>query len=97
MVSGVSALMNIFERRQVLNFRLMCLPLLAVMAGCSGTATAWTEKMTIEKVELPKECAGWQKINFKQRAYYALMREDPALIVDIDSHNLKGKNLGCWE
>ncbi|HWD14910.1 hypothetical protein P8H26_06690 [Pseudochrobactrum sp. sp1633] len=89
--------MSMFERRHVFNARLLCLPLVALLAGCTGTATAWTEKVTIEKVELPKECAGWQKINFKQRAYYALMREDPALIMEIDSHNLKGKNLGCWE
>lgn len=89
--------MNIFERRQILNSKLLCLPLLAVMAGCTSTATAWTEKVTIEKVELPKECAGWEKINLKQRAYYSLMRQDPGLIMEIDSHNLKGKNLGCWE
>lgn len=89
--------MDIFERRQVLNSKLLFLPLLALLAGCTGTATAWTEKVTIEKVELPKECVGWQKINLKQRAYFTLMREDPALIMEIDSHNLKGKNLGCWQ
>ncbi len=89
--------MDMIKSRMVLNFRLLSLPLLALMTGCTGTATAWTEKVTIEKVELPKECAGWQKINIKQRAYYALMRQDPALIMEIDSHNLKGKNLGCWE
>ncbi|WP_439273252.1 hypothetical protein [Pseudochrobactrum sp. HB0163] len=85
------------KNRKFLHCRFLSLPLLAVIAGCTGTAAAWTEKVTIEKVELPKECAGWQKINLKQRSYYALMRQDPALIMEIDSHNLKGKNLGCWE
>lgn len=89
--------MFMFERRQGFNVRLLCLPLIALLAGCTGTATAWTEKVTIEQVELPKECAGWQKINLKQRAYYSLMRQDPALIMEINSHNLKGKNLGCWQ
>ena len=89
--------MSRFERRLAFNFKLFCMPLAAVLAGCTGTATAWTEKVTIEQVELPKECAGWQKINMKQRAYYMLMRDDPALIMEIDSHNLKGKNLGCWQ
>lgn len=89
--------MDVVVRHCVANVKLLSLPVLAVLAGCSGTATAWTEKVTIEKVELPKECVGWQKINMKQRSYYALMRQDPALIMEIDSHNLKGKKLGCWE
>ncbi|GGA91857.1 hypothetical protein GCM10011491_19850 [Brucella endophytica] len=73
------------------------LPLLLGLAGCTTSATAWSEKFTVEKVELPKECAGWQKIELKQRTMLALMRLDPRLIVDIDSHNLKGRNLGCWQ
>lgn len=68
-----------------------------VLSGCSSTAEEWTEKARIESVELPAECAGWQKITIKQRTYIHLMREDPRLIVEIDSHNLKGKNLGCWQ
>lgn len=87
----------IIERQKIINPSLLCLPVLVLLAGCAGTATAWTEKVTIEKVDLPKECAGWQKINFKQRTYYMLMRDDPTLIMEIDSHNLKGKNLGCWQ
>lgn len=89
--------MNILKRRQLTSSQLLLWPMMAVLAGCTGTATAWTEKVTIEQVELPKECAGWQKINLKQRAYFTLMREDPGLIMEIDSHNLKGKNLGCWQ
>lgn len=73
------------------------LSMMGVLSGCSSTATAWTEKARIESVELPVECAGWQKITIKQRTYINLMREDPRLIVEIDSHNLKGKNLGCWQ
>ncbi|PYE88917.1 hypothetical protein [Phyllobacterium leguminum] len=76
---------------------LAALPLLLGLAGCTGTATAWTEKFTVEKVELPRECAGWQKIDLKQRTTLALMRLDPRLVVDIDSHNLRGRNLGCWK
>lgn len=76
---------------------MLAFPLLAAASGCTTAATAWTEKVTVEQVELPTECAGWQKINLKQRAYFTLMREDPRLIVEIDSHNLKGKNLGCWQ
>jgi hypothetical protein len=89
--------MDMMKHRRSFNYKLLSLPVLAILAGCSTTATAWTEKVTIEKVELPKECAGWQKINLKQRTYFGLMRQDPGLILDIDSHNLKGKNLGCWE
>ncbi|YBV96088.1 hypothetical protein M1D80_21240 [Phyllobacteriaceae bacterium JZ32] len=71
------------------------LPLLIGLSGC--TATAWSEKFSVETVELPKECAGWQKIDVKQRTTLALMRLDPRLLVDIDAHNLRGRNLGCWE
>jgi len=46
---------------------------------------------------MPTECAGWQKIDLKQRTTLVLLREDPRLVVDIDAHNLKGRNLGCWQ
>lgn len=71
------------------------LPLLAVLAGC--TATAWSEKMSIDTTPVPTECGGWQKIELKQRTSLLLMREDPRLMVDVDAHNLKGRNLGCWQ
>lgn len=90
-------MINTFVRRQTLHSKLFLLPVFGLLTACTSSATAWTEKVTIEQVELPKECVGWQKINLKQRGYYALLREDPALIMEIDSHNLKGKNLGCWQ
>ncbi|WP_342588347.1 hypothetical protein [Phyllobacterium phragmitis] len=72
----------------------LSLPLVLGLSAC--TATAWSEKFAVETVTLPKECAGWQKIDLKQRTSLALVRVDPRLLVDIDSHNLRGKNLGCW-
>ncbi|WP_245419793.1 hypothetical protein [Phyllobacterium salinisoli] len=74
---------------------ILTLPLLVGLSAC--TATAWSEKFAVETVILPKECAGWQKIDLKQRTILALMRSDPRLVVDIDSHNLRGRNLGCWD
>jgi len=70
-------------------------PIVAALSGC--TATAWTEKVKIDSTPMPTECAGWQKIDLKQRTTLALLREDPRLVVEIDSHNLKGRNLGCWQ
>jgi len=69
--------------------------LISVLSGC--TATAWTEKVKIDSTPMPTECAGWQKIELKQRTTMVLLRQDPKLVVDIDSHNLKGRNLGCWQ
>jgi hypothetical protein len=69
--------------------------LISVLSGC--TATAWTEKVKIDSTPMPTECAGWQKIDLKQRTTMVLLRQDPKLVVDIDSHNLKGRNLGCWQ
>ena len=76
---------------------LAALPLLLGLAGCTAGAAAWSEKFTYEKAELPKECAGWQKIEIKQISTLTLMRIDPRVLVDIDSHNLRGRNLGCWQ
>lgn len=74
----------------------MAVPLVAVLSGC--TATAWSETVKLDTAPpMPKECAGWQKIDLKQRTTLVLLREDPRLVVDIDSHNLKGRNLGCWQ
>jgi ABC-type uncharacterized transport system auxiliary subunit len=69
--------------------------LISVLSGC--TATAWTEKVKIDSTPMPTECAGWQKIDLKQRTTMVLLRQDPKLVVDIDSHNLRGRNLGCWQ
>lgn len=46
---------------------------------------------------MPTECAGWQRIDLKQRTAMVLLREDARLATDIDAHNLKGRHLGCWE
>lgn len=73
----------------------LSLPLLAALAGCA--AMAWSEKMRIDTTPVPTECGGWQKIELKQRTSLFLMREDPRLMVDVDAHNLKGRNLGCWQ
>ncbi|MBV2141930.1 hypothetical protein KUG47_00280 [Falsochrobactrum sp. TDYN1] len=68
----------------------------AVLSGCA--AGAWSETVRIDSnPPMPKECAGWQKIDLKQRTALVLLREDPRLAVDIDAHNLKGRNLGCWQ
>ncbi|MGU3401406.1 hypothetical protein ACLBWS_16980 [Brucellaceae bacterium D45D] len=74
---------------------IIAVPLAVVLSGC--TATAWTEKVRIDTTPMPTQCAGWQKIDLKQRTTLALMRSDPRLVVDIDAHNLKGRNLGCWQ
>ncbi|MFD1199043.1 hypothetical protein ACFQ3K_12070 [Brucella gallinifaecis] len=68
----------------------------ALLSGC--TATAWSETVRIDsKPPMPTECAGWQRINLKPRVAMTLLREDARLVTEIDSHNLKGRNLGCWE
>lgn len=80
-----------------MSVKTLVLPCLLMFAGCATQATAWTEKITTQKVELPTECAGWQKIEVKTRTRYFMMKEDQRALVDIDAHNLRGKNLGCWD
>ncbi|EJF91003.1 hypothetical protein [Bartonella tamiae] len=75
----------------------MMLSSLLLIGGCAAQATAWTEKITLQHVEMPKECSGWQKIDIKTRSRYQLMKDDQRALVDIDAHNLRGRNLGCWE
>ncbi|MGU3573961.1 hypothetical protein ACLBWZ_00375 [Brucellaceae bacterium C25G] len=65
------------------------------MQGCS--VNTYAEKITLDKTVMPSECTGWEKIEIRQRTSLFLMREDPRLMVEIDSHNLKGRNLGCWQ
>lgn len=77
--------------------KILWLPCILTLAGCATEATAWTEKLTTQKVELPTECVGWQKINVKTRTRYFMMKEDQRALVDIDAHNLRGRNLGCWD
>lgn len=82
---------------RILSVKTLLLPLMMTIAGCAAQATAWTEKITTQKVELPTECAGWEKIEIKTRSRYYMMKEDQRALVDIDAHNLRGKNLGCWD
>ncbi|MFI3905215.1 hypothetical protein [Ochrobactrum sp. S1502_03] len=68
----------------------------AVVSGCA--ASAWSETVRIDsRPAMPTECAGWQRIDLKQRTAMVLLREDARLATDIDAHNLKGRHLGCWE
>lgn len=81
----------------IMSYKTLFLPCFLVLTGCATEATAWTEKITTQKVELPTECVGWQKIDVKTRTRYFMMKEDQRALVDIDAHNLRGKNLGCWD
>ncbi|WP_297322430.1 hypothetical protein [uncultured Bartonella sp.] len=81
----------------LIDVKVLCLPCILLVSGCATQATAWTEKITTQKVELPTECVGWQKINVKNRTRYFMMKEDQRALVDIDAHNLRGRNLGCWD
>lgn len=67
------------------------------LGGCLSRATDWAEKVTLQDVKLPTECGGWEKLELKNRTRYYLMREDQRLLVNIDAHNLRGRNLGCWK
>lgn len=67
------------------------------LGGCVSYATAWAEKVTLQDVKMPTECSGWEKLEVRSRSRYYLMREDQRLLVNIDAHNLRGRNLGCWK
>lgn len=69
---------------------------LALQAGCASQATVLTEKLAFKNTVMPTECGGWEKIEIKTRTRYYMMREDQTALVNIDAHNLRGKNLGCW-
>lgn len=90
-------MLNMDRLKTFMSVKTAVLPCMLVMAGCAAQATAWTEKITTQKVELPTECTGWEKIDVKARTRYYMMKEDQRALVDIDSHNLRGKNLGCWD
>lgn len=84
------------KMKKQISWRNLCVLSFGVLAtGCQ--ATAWTEKISIEQKNLPQECAGWEEIDIRTRTTYVLMREDPKLAMAIDAHNLKGRNLGCWQ
>ncbi|AQS40883.1 MAG: Hypothetical protein BHV28_01580 [Candidatus Tokpelaia hoelldobleri] len=82
----------------VQRFGLFCvLPAFLLPGGCQTTATAWTKKISLHKTTLPTECSGWEKMLIKSRTRYDLARYDPQLLMNIDAHNLRGRNLGCWK
>jgi len=85
------------HRNFVQRFGLFCLPpVLLLLSGCQ-TATGWAEKINLHKTTLPTECKGWEKMTLKNRSRYDLARYDPQLLMNIDAHNLRGRNLGCWK
>lgn len=45
---------------------------------------------------MPSSCKGWEKIEIKNRTRYYLAQQDQRLLINIDAHNLRGRNLGCW-
>lgn len=73
------------------------MPGMLFLAGCTNRAAEWAEKVTVQRVQMPTECTGWEKLELKNRTRYYLMQNDPRLAVNIDSHNLRGRQLGCWE
>jgi|GEM_PF-457456 len=73
------------------------LPGMLLPGGCTGRITMWAKKVTLQDIEMPTQCAGWEKLELKKRTRYYLVREDQRLLVNIDAHNLRGRNLGCWK
>jgi len=73
------------------------LPVILFLGGCVSNPAAWTRKVTHQDVKMPTQCTGWEKQDIKGSTRYYLMRKDPRLLVDIDAHNLRGRNLGCWK
>jgi len=75
------------------------LALAAALAGCGGgmdNVSGWASKVAHPESRQPKDCAGWQKIELKGHTRYLLLQKDQKLVVNIDAHNLRGRNLGCW-
>jgi len=67
------------------------------LAGCEAENTSLTRQLTGKRVDLPQQCAGWEKIELKNSSRYMLLRHDQRLVVNIEAHNLRGRNLGCWQ
>lgn len=76
--------------------------LLPVISACGSVknmpqnVSDWAGKVARPESRLPKDCAGWQKIELKNHSRYLLMQKDQKLLLNIDAHNLRGRNLGCW-
>lgn len=73
-----------------------------LLTGCGGmgkipgNVSGWASKVARPETQLPQSCAGWQKIELKGHSRYLLMQKDQKLLMNIDAHNLRGRNLGCW-
>jgi len=68
-----------------------------LLGGCKAKTTALVERVATPHIAMPNQCQGWEKLAIKARSRYALMQQDPRLLVDIESHNLRGRTLGCWK
>lgn len=66
------------------------------LTGCTTKAVDLTKKITTQHVQMPTSCDGWEKIELKNRTRYYLAKHDQRLLINIDAHNLRGRNLGCW-
>jgi len=76
---------------------LMSLLFLALLSGCKTQPASLSERLVTKRVEMPENCAGWEKIALKNSSRYYLLQHDQRLVVNIDAHNLRGRNLGCWQ
>ena len=90
---------NFFQKSHHKTYILASLSLLGLpfAYGCTAKATAWSEKITFSPSNMPTECAGWQKLEIKNSTRYYLLEKDQRLLVDLDSHNLRGRQIGCWQ
>lgn len=78
---------------------LAALPIIGLpfLCGCTAKATAWSEKIAFSQPSMPTQCAGWQKLEIKNSTRYYLLEKDQRLLVDLDAHNLRGRQIGCWQ
>lgn len=67
------------------------------LGGCLSRAPSWVEKVMLQDVKMPTQYSGWEKLDMKSRTRYVLVRDDQRLFVNIDAHNLRGRNLGFWK
>jgi len=68
-----------------------------LLAGCQARTTSFADKLVTPRVQMPQQCHGWEKIELKNNSRYHLLASDQRLVVNIDAHNLRGRNLGCWQ
>jgi|GEM_PF-1731759 len=88
----------VFNRggRRVLLSALLLAPMLAACGSIKSNVSDIAGKVAHPELQTPKSCAGWEKIDMKNKTRYLLMQKDAKLLMSIDSHNLRGQNLGCW-